>query len=73
MTESLAEELKEYGVNVNMIIPGTMNTPGNRASMPDADQSKWVEPEEIARVIVFLCSEEADTVSGAVVPVYGQT
>lgn len=71
LTESMADELKEYNINVNAIIPGTMDTPRNRADMPKADFSKWVKPQEIAKVISFLCSDEGSKISGAIVPVYG--
>lgn len=73
LTQSLAEELREHDINVNAVIPGTMDTPGNRHSMPDADFTKWVTPGDVARVIAFLCSEEARAVSGAAIPVYGKS
>ena len=69
----MAEELREHNINVNAVIPGTIDTPANRAGMPDADFSRWVAPEDIARVIAFLCSDEAKSVSGAAVPVYGKS
>lgn len=73
LTQSVAAEMKDAGINVNAIIPGTMDTPHNRKEMPKADFSKWVKPIEIAGVISFLCSEEGDSISGAVVPVLGGT
>lgn len=73
LTQSVADEMKVRNINVNAIIPGTMDTPHNRKDMPKADFSKWVKPEEIAKVISFLCSSEADPISGAVVPVLGKT
>ena len=73
LTQSMAEELKEHNINVNAIIPGTIDTPANRTSMPDADFSRWVTPEDIARVIAFLCSDDARAVSGAAIPVYGKS
>lgn len=73
LTQSLAEELRERNINVNAIIPGTMDTPANRKSMPDADFTKWVSPEDVARVIAFLCSDDARAVNGAAVPVYGKS
>lgn len=73
LTQSLAEELKEHNINVNAVIPGTMDTPGNRRSMPGADFTKWVPPLDVARVITFLCSDDARAVSGAAVPVYGRS
>ena len=56
----------------NAILPSVIDTPGNRASMPDADHSKWVSPPQIAAVIRFLCSDESAPISGAAVPVYGR-
>jgi NAD(P)-dependent dehydrogenase (short-subunit alcohol dehydrogenase family) len=73
LTQSMAEELRDMDINVNAVIPGTMDTPGNRQSMPDADFSKWVATEDVARVIAFLCSDEAKSITGAAVPVYGKS
>jgi NAD(P)-dependent dehydrogenase (short-subunit alcohol dehydrogenase family) len=72
LTEALAEELKDRGITVNAILPGTIDTPRNRADMPDADFSRWVAPEAIAEVIVFLASENAGAVTGASIPVPGR-
>lgn len=69
--EAMALELKEYGINVNTIVPSTIDTPANRESMPSADFSKWVTPESLANVIGFLSSEVSKDVSGATIPVYG--
>jgi NAD(P)-dependent dehydrogenase (short-subunit alcohol dehydrogenase family) len=71
LTESMAAELKADQINVNCILPGTIDTPQNRADMPDADFRKWVAPAALADVILFLASEEARAVHGAAVPVYG--
>jgi len=71
-TESLAEELEERGITVNAVLPATMDTPANRADMPDADFSKWVKPRAVASVIVFLLSAEARAVTGALIPVVGR-
>lgn len=73
LTESIAQELKFDGVNVNCVIPGTLDTPQNRASMPDADYSRWINPEAIADVILFLASDAARAITGACIPVYGKT
>lgn len=71
LTETLAAELKEYGVQVNCILPGTIDTPANRAARPDADFTRWVSPEAIGEVIMFLCSPGARAIHGAAIPVYG--
>lgn len=71
LTESAAAEVKASGVNVNCILPGTIDTPQNREAMPNADYSKWVQPESLADVILFLASAAARDVHGAAVPVYG--
>jgi NAD(P)-dependent dehydrogenase (short-subunit alcohol dehydrogenase family) len=72
LTESLSEEVKDRGVTVNAVLPGTIDTPQNRKDMPDADKSKWVAPEAIADVVVFLASPAARAVTGAAVPVFGR-
>lgn len=71
LTESLAEELKESGINVNSILPSIIDTPRNREDMPNADFSKWVAPEAMARVAMFLASSAADPIHGAAIPVEG--
>lgn len=71
LTESMAAELRERGIGVNCVLPGTIDTPANRASRPDADFTRWVRPEAIADVMLFLCSDAARAVHGAAVPVYG--
>jgi NAD(P)-dependent dehydrogenase (short-subunit alcohol dehydrogenase family) len=73
LTESLAAEHKLDGINVNCILPGTIDTPQNRAAMPDADFSRWVPPAALADVIVFLSSESSRAVTGAAIPVYGKS
>jgi NAD(P)-dependent dehydrogenase (short-subunit alcohol dehydrogenase family) len=72
LTDSLADELKASNINVNCIMPATIDTPQNRAAMPDADFSKWVEPTALADVILFLASEAARAINGAAIPVYGK-
>ncbi|MFN7948618.1 MAG: SDR family NAD(P)-dependent oxidoreductase [Blastocatellia bacterium] len=71
LTESLSAELKAQGINVNCVLPGMINTPQNRAAIPDADYSRWVEPEALADVMLFLASDYARAIHGAAVPVYG--
>jgi len=72
-TESMAAELKDQGINVNCIIPGTIDTSANREAMPEADFSTWVSPESLAGVILFLASEAARDIHGAAIPVYGRS
>jgi NAD(P)-dependent dehydrogenase (short-subunit alcohol dehydrogenase family) len=68
---SLAAEVAGTGVRVNSILPSVIDTPANRAAIPKADFAKWPKPEEIARVILFLCSDDAAVIHGAAIPVYG--
>jgi NAD(P)-dependent dehydrogenase (short-subunit alcohol dehydrogenase family) len=70
--DALSAEYTDDGVRANAILPSVIDTPGNRASQPDADHSRWVSPLEIARVIRFLCSEDSTPTSGAHIPVYGR-
>jgi NAD(P)-dependent dehydrogenase (short-subunit alcohol dehydrogenase family) len=71
-TEALAEELKERGITVNALLPSIIDTPPNRKDMPDADFAKWVTPEQLADVIVFLLSDQASAITGALIPVTGR-
>jgi len=71
LTESMAAELASEGIQVNCVLPGTIDTPNNRAEMPKADFSKWVSPEQIADTILFLTSPASDAITGAAIPVYG--
>ena len=73
LMDSLAAEVKPFNINVNSVLPSIIDTAVNRKAMPDADFSKWPKPEEIARVILFLCSEEARVIHGAAIPVYGKS
>ncbi len=73
LTEALAEELAKTDVTVNCVMPSTIDTADNRAKMPKAETSKWVSPEDIAEVILFLSSEASRAVSGASVPVFGHS
>ena len=71
LTETIAEE--NLGtVRANAIMPSVIDTPMNREMMPDADHDEWVDPADIADVVLFLCSSEAGVTSGAAVPVYGE-
>ena len=69
LTESMAAELRERNVNVNCVLPTTLDTPENRAAMPEADPSRWVQPDDLARTIVFLASPGARAIHGAALPV----
>jgi NAD(P)-dependent dehydrogenase (short-subunit alcohol dehydrogenase family) len=71
LTESMAAELRDKGINVNCVLPSTIDTPPNRASMPNADPRKWVAPAALADVIVFLASDQARAINGAALPVVG--
>jgi len=71
LTEAMAAELREQQINVNCIMPGTIDTPRNREDMPEADHSKWVPPSQLASVIGFLASDAAVAVHGAAIPVEG--
>lgn len=71
MTESMAAELRDRNINVNCVAPTIIDTPENRAAMPNADPAKWVAPADLANVIVFLASDAARAVHGATVPVTG--
>jgi NAD(P)-dependent dehydrogenase (short-subunit alcohol dehydrogenase family) len=71
LTECMSAELKKSGIHVNCIVPSIMDTPQNREEMPNADTSRWVEPEALADVILFLASDAARAVHGVALPVYG--
>jgi len=73
LMDSLAAEVKGTGVRVNSVLPSIIDTEANRKAMPNADFTKWPKPEEIARVILFLCSDDAKLIHGAAVPVYGES
>ena len=72
LTEALAEELKSTTVSVNAVLPSILDTPQNRADMPDADASTWVAPADLAEVILFLASPASRAMTGALVPVTGR-
>jgi NAD(P)-dependent dehydrogenase (short-subunit alcohol dehydrogenase family) len=71
LTEAMSLELRERNINVNCVLPSIIDTPQNRTAMPDADPNRWVAPEALADVIVFLASDRSRAVHGAAVPVVG--
>ncbi|TDU28363.1 short-subunit dehydrogenase [Panacagrimonas perspica] len=71
ITETLSQELRGKGINVNAVAPSIIDTPANRAAMPDADPTQWVSAQDLANVIRFLASDEAGAVHGVVMPVVG--
>jgi NAD(P)-dependent dehydrogenase (short-subunit alcohol dehydrogenase family) len=71
LTRSVAAENRQHRITANVVMPGTMDMPKNRAAMPTADYSKWVKPSQVADVIVFLASSAADSISGASIPIFG--
>jgi len=73
LTQSLAAEHRQAGINVNCILPGTIDTPQNRQAMPDQDHARWVPTAALADVILFLVSNAAGCITGAAIPVYGQS
>lgn len=72
LVQTLARELKKSGITANAVLPSMIDTPANRAAMPDADASTWVPPEAIAGLLSFLASRDAGHTSGALVPIYGR-
>jgi NAD(P)-dependent dehydrogenase (short-subunit alcohol dehydrogenase family) len=73
LMDSLAAEVKGTGVRVNSILPSIIDTEANRKAIAGADFRKWPKPNDIARVILFLCSDDAKVIHGAAVPVYGDS
>jgi NAD(P)-dependent dehydrogenase (short-subunit alcohol dehydrogenase family) len=71
-TETLASEVLKDNITVNAILPSVIDTPANRKAMPGADYFAWVKPEEIARVLLFLCSDASREITGAAIPIYGR-
>jgi NAD(P)-dependent dehydrogenase (short-subunit alcohol dehydrogenase family) len=72
LTEALAEEFKDRGITVNALLPSIIDTPPNRADMPNADFERWVRPEQIGDTIVFLLSDRAQAITGALIPIVGR-
>ena len=71
LTETMAAELREKNINVNCVLPTIIDTPENRAAMPDADPKRWVAPQDLAQVVLFLASDAARAIHGAALPVTG--
>ncbi|MEQ1885944.1 MAG: SDR family NAD(P)-dependent oxidoreductase [Bryobacteraceae bacterium] len=71
LVRTVALENKDRGITANVVLPGTLDTPANRAAMPDADPKLWVQPREIATLLLYLASADASQITGAVIPVYG--
>jgi NAD(P)-dependent dehydrogenase (short-subunit alcohol dehydrogenase family) len=71
LVRAIAAENADAGISANVILPGTMDTSGKRKVMPNADVTKWVQPDQVARLLVMLSSDELSQVSGAAIPVYG--
>ena len=72
LTASIAAEYRRQGVAANVILPSIIETPANRSDMPDADHSRWVAPEQIAELMLFLCSDAGAALNGASIPIYGK-
>ena len=72
LTESLAEEMKSTSVTVNAVLPSILDTGQNRKDMPDADPARWVQPTDLARVMLFLASPDSRAITGALIPVTGR-
>ena len=71
LTEAMSAELRDKGINVNCVLPSVIDTPQNRADMPGADPRRWVAPEALAQVVLFLASDAARAIHGAAIPVTG--
>jgi len=71
LVESISQETKELGINVNCILPSVIDTEANRRAMPRADFSRWVKTDDLTNVVFFLCSQEAKVITGAAIPTYG--
>jgi len=71
LTQSIAADYRRQGISANVLLPSIIDTPDNRAQMPDSDFGRWVKPEELAAMMLFLCSDEAASINGASIAVYG--
>lgn len=72
LIRAIAAENKDAGITANVLLPGTLDTPANRAADPNADTSKWINPEKLAALILWLVGDSASEINGAVIPVYGR-
>jgi NAD(P)-dependent dehydrogenase (short-subunit alcohol dehydrogenase family) len=72
LVRTIAAEVRDTGITANVVLPSVIDTPANRAASPGADASKWVKPESIARLLVWLASGAAAEINGAVIPIYGR-
>lgn len=72
LIKNIAAETRDLGITANIVLPSTIDTPANRKAMPKADVTRWVTPESIAKLLVWLASEQSGDVSGAVIPIYGR-
>lgn len=72
LTESMAEELKDLNIQVNCVLPSIIDGPENREAMPSADFSRWVKPDDVTQVILYLASPSSDAITGAAIPVFGR-
>lgn len=71
LVESMAEEVRESNININCIMPSVIDTEANRKAIPDSDFSKWLKTDDLANIVLFLCSEEGKIINGAAIPTYG--
>ncbi len=71
LVESMSQEVKESNININCVLPTIIDTKANRLAMPNADYSKWINPEDISNVILFLCSDYSKIINGSAIPTYG--
>ena len=69
--ESVSEDVKDYNININCVLPTIIDTEANRKAMPNADYSRWVKPEDLSNVILFLCSDDSKIINGSAIPTYG--
>jgi len=72
LVQTVAIEVKDHGITVNVVLPSVIDTPANRKAMPTVDPAKWVTPEAIARLMVWLASDQAGDINGAAIPIYGR-